>query len=121
MKQIVSIFLTVLVTFSTSAIAGSTKVQGKVSEVWLFSKNYSTYNVNDVGLANIYLEGSVIEPACGTGARRVVISTDHPLYQSVVSMALMAKQTGKTVEIWHLDTCTQRSSSWDFGLMRLLD
>jgi hypothetical protein len=114
-----------LILFCAPAVvsAAVTPVKGLVKDVWIFSKNYSTYNTNDIGLANIYVDSPELGPACGVeGApRRIAISTDHPLYQSVLSMVLTAKTTDKKVEIWHLDTCTLRSSSWDFGLIRFVD
>ena len=109
--------------FVSPAFSGTVTVSGAVTDIWMFSGSYTSYNPNDIGLANIYLDSADLEPACGVeGApRRIAISTDHPLYNSVVSLALMAKTTGKKVQIWHLETCTLRSSSWDFGLIRFAE
>lgn len=107
---------------SVSAFSEVTKVQGKVTNVWFFASNWSTYNAADVGLAAIYIDSEDLLPGCGEGgSERVVISTDHPLYDSVVSFALVAKTTGATVELWHLDTCSQRSNSWDFAVIRFIE
>ncbi|MBF6058938.1 hypothetical protein [Thiomicrorhabdus heinhorstiae] len=119
MKQL--LFLIVFGLLSFSVKAEVVKVQGYVTDIWLFSKNYTTYDANDVGLANIHIDSPQLQPACGSGARRIAISTDHPLYSSVMSMALTAKSTHKKIEMWHLGKCTLRSTSWDFGLVRFLE
>jgi len=108
------VILTLLLSFTAQAEV--IKASGKVKEVWLFSKNYTTYNPNDVGLALIYM--GTLTGACDTGYKRIAISTDHSLYQSVVSTALTAKTTGATITLWHLSTCNLRSSAWDFGLIK---
>lgn len=114
MKNVVFSILTALPLLVSAEVV---QVSGKVKEVWLFSENYQTYSPSNVGLAIIYMD--TLAGACGTNYRRVAISTDHPLYQSVVSTALTAKTTDASIEIWHLDTCTIRNNAWDFGLLKL--
>jgi len=100
-----------------------TKVQGKIADVYLFSDDWETYNTQDTGIAAIYMtpsSGWELLPGCGTGQRRILISTDHPLFNSVVSTVLTAKVTGQTVELWHLTKCTIRTNAWDFGVIRVL-
>lgn len=111
----VKIFTFSFMLFSLAANANVVQVSGKVKEIWLFSKNYGTYNINDVGVAMIYMDS--LQGACGTNNKRIAISTDHPLYQSVLSTALTAKTTDTTIRIWHLNTCSIRNSAWDFGLI----
>ena len=63
----------------------------------------------------IYIEG--IPKGCGLGEKRVAIGSNHPLFTTVVQMALSAKETNQTVEIWYLNTCSDRNGSWDFAAM----
>lgn len=115
-------FFIILIFFSSTVFADITQVRGEVTDIYLFTKNLAKYDVNDVGLAAIYINSPDLLPGCGSsGSKRVIISTDHPLYQSVISLALTAKTTGKKVEIWHLNTCTQRYNSWDFSLIRFVE
>lgn len=100
-----------------NASAATVNHTGKVTDIRVFSKNYSTYNVNDTGMAVIYVEG--LAGACGTAERRIAITTDHPLYHSVLSVALAAKMAQSDVEVVYIDSCTQRQSAWDFAVLRL--
>jgi len=97
--------------------ANTIRTTGYISKIRSFSNGASTYNTNDIGITNIYVDS--LAGACGSNEKRIVIGTDHPLYQSVVSMALMAKASNLEIEIWHLDTCTVRTNSWDFRLIEL--
>ena len=115
MRKVLIILLT-LISFEAFS-ANVIKATGQITKIRTFAKNYTTYNINDVGLTTIYVTS--LEGACGSNQSRVVISTDHPLYQTVISKALMAKASNLTVEIWHLDTCSQRGIAWDFGLLEL--
>ncbi len=90
---------------------------GKVTDIRVFSKNYGTYSVSDTGMAVVYVEG--LAGACGTNEGRIAITSDHPLYQSVLSIALAAKMSQSDVEVAYIDKCTQRPSAWDFAVLRL--
>lgn len=105
------------------AYAETVKVRGVVSDVMIFASDYQNYNTDDIGLANIYIDSPEMTSPCTSGASsgRIAISTDHPLYDSVVSLAFVSKTTGKRVEVWHTGTCTLRSSSWDFALIRFIE
>ena len=58
--------------------------------------------------------------ACTSGEKRIAISTDHPLYDSVLSMALSAKISNSKVKVMHLSTCSSRSNAWDFAAIEIL-
>ncbi len=111
------IFLLLLIISFEAYSANVLKATGQISKIRTFAKNYTTYDINDVGLTVIYVD--TLTGACDSDEKRVAISTDHPLYQSVVSKALMAKASNLEIEVWHLDTCTQRNNAWDFGLIDL--
>jgi len=86
----------ILMLFSSNVFAEIKQIKGEVTDIDLFAKTPSKYDVNDVGLAAIYINSPDLLPGCGnSGEKRVIISTDHPLYQSVISLALTAKTTGK--------------------------
>jgi hypothetical protein len=95
------------------------KVRGKITDIQMFNSNYTVYDPNGRGLVGFYM--SELSPACGGGIRRVVISSDHPLFNSVVSAALTAKAMNKEIALWHLDTCSLRGNSWDFALFQVLN
>lgn len=111
------------VVLTVSAQAETVKVKGQVMDVMIFASNYQSYSSSDVGLANIYIDSPEMKSPCESGATsgRIAISADHPLFDSVVSMAFIAKTTGKKVEMWHTGTCTLRSSSWDFALIKFAE
>ena len=97
--------------------ANTVQTTGYISKIRTFTSGTATYNTNDIGITNIYVDS--LAGACGSNEKRVAISTDHALYESVISMALMAKASNLEIEIWHLGTCTIRSNSWDFRLIEL--
>ena len=93
------------------------EVVGRVTKVVTFSAPYDTYAESNSGLTAIYVEG--LQEACGTGAMRVAIGVNRPVHDVALSLALTSYNTGKTVTIGYLDTCTVRSSAWDFAYMFL--
>lgn len=95
------------------ASAKSVTVSGYVKKLDLHTHNWQNYNVNDTGFASIYLDELPI--ACGTGLKRVVIHSTHPLFPTVISTLLAAKIANKKVHITYLDSCQTRSGAWDFG------
>ena len=108
-----------LITFSWFSFSANVlKTSGYISKTRTFAKNLTSYNVNDTGLFVIYMDS--LGGACGTHEKRVAISSDHPLYQTVVSTALAAKASKAKIELWHLDTCSQRYNAWDFALIDLI-
>lgn len=104
---------------SFSFAVGTTTITGKVTEVASFPMSYGSYNKNITGLLGIWVEG--IPSGCGDGNKRVVITHDHPLHDSAMSIALLAKATGKEVKIAYFDECTIRSDSWDFAYIWLVN
>lgn len=93
------------------------RVTGKVTRIVTFSKSYSTYSETSPGLTAIYVEG--LPAGCGSGSARVVIGVDHPVYQTAIALALTAYTTKQDVSLDYVDTCTQRSGSWDFAYITL--
>jgi len=96
------------------------KGEGKITKVRIFANNHAVYNIDSVGFAVIYVDS--LGDACeseGGKYGRVIISTDHALYQTVVAIALTAKASRSPVNIWHLDTCSLRNNAWDFSLLEL--
>lgn len=86
---------------------------GKITDIVSFPKSYGQYSESEKGLLGIYVEG--LPKACGSGNTRVVIGVDHPIYQSVLSMALYAKASGSQVKVQYFESCTLRSDSWDLA------
>jgi hypothetical protein len=101
--------------------AYSAAVTGYVTKINLHSDSWSTYNVSDKAMMSIYVEG--LPPGCNKvgGDSRVVITTDHPLYNSVYSLVLSAKVSGKKIRVEYLSTCTHRADGWDFGYISLVE
>ena len=111
-----------LVLAFVSSIACADHVTGHIEKLNLHSSNWSTYDVNDRAMVSIYVSG--LEPGCGstsTSTGRVIITTDHPLFNAVYSTLLAAKISGKKVRIDYLDTCTFRGDGWDFGYKSLTE
>ena len=100
-----------------SVDAFSAAYTGKVDKIILHADEWNVYNPNDTGILSLYLVG--MPKSCGSddGLGRVVITSDHPLFQSVISLALTAKISDKNLTVHYLDTCKTRSQAWDFGLV----
>jgi hypothetical protein len=109
---IVFVFLTTLQLVYASEVR---KVIGKIDQVAAHSASYERYETSSKGLVFIYIKG--IPKGCGFGEQRVAIGSDHPLFSTVVDMALSAKASKQTVELWYLNTCSARNGSWDFAAM----
>ncbi len=116
MKYVIT-FILISCIASLSFAASTVTVFGKVTEVASFPISYGSYNKNTTGLLGIWVEG--LPEGCGDGTKRVVITHDHPLHDSALSIALMAKATGKEVKIAYFEECTIREESWDFAYIRL--
>ena len=90
---------------------------GKVTKVVAFPYAYDNYNESQKGLLAIYVEG--LPKGCGGGQERIVIGVDHPIHDSVLSIALMAKASGTEVNIAYFNACTIRSESWDLAYLTI--
>jgi hypothetical protein len=107
-----------LVSFFVSQLVQAAQVKqvvGKITEIAAHSASYEQYRTTSKGLVFIYMEG--IPKGCGFGEERVAIGLEHPLFSTIVEMALSAKASGQTVELWYLNTCSAREGSWDFAAM----
>jgi hypothetical protein len=115
-KNLAILFLLILGVNTSSFAAEQSRVTGKVTRIVTHSSSYNPYSETSRGLTAIYVEG--LPKSCGNnGQARVAIGVDHPVHNTVVSMALTAHSTGKKVTLEYLDTCTVRSNSWDFAFM----
>ncbi len=92
---------------------------GQVTYIVAFPHSYGNYNENIQGLLGIYVEG--LPKGCSDGISRVVISKDHPLHDSALSIAMMAKASGTDVKVAYFNDCTLRSESWDFAYIYITD
>lgn len=86
---------------------------GKVLKISGHSNSYTTYGVEEKGILFLFLEG--LPNACVDGMQRIAITHDHPLYSTLLSVALIAKSTGEPMTIVYLDECNVRANAWDFG------
>lgn len=102
--------------FCCDALAAKTNSTGVVTKIRMFS-NPDKYDPSARGYAFIYLDQ--LPGACGSAEKRVAISTDHPLYPSVLSIAVVSKTTGSPIDLWYLDQCTLRGNAWDFSYIEL--
>ena len=116
-NQIFKIALCFFGFFGANVAAGT--ITAKIEKIELHGYNWGTYNPNDLGVLSLYIEGMPKSCNQNNGQNRVVILTDHPLYQSVYSMALAAKLANKNIFIHYLDTCNVRAGGWDFGYVSL--
>lgn len=111
------VFFVLLVMCSFVEAADVLTVKGKITNVATHADAYATYDVGRKGLFFIFMDE--LDKACGSagGFKRAVISEDHPLYNTVVSMALTAHTTQKNVSLSFLNECTIRGNSWDFAIL----
>ena len=118
MNRFIFLVIFLLVSLETNAAKVLTH-DGKVTQIVAFPHSYGSYSENAKGLLGIYVEGQ--PKGCGSGQNRVVISKNHPLHDSVLSMAMLAQTAGKQVRIAYFNECTIRSESWDFAYFYILD
>lgn len=113
MKKVLFVVLVIVV--SKGAFAGS--ITGAVTQVGTALDSWGTPDVNQKGVFTFNVGG--LPKACGSGYGRIVIPTDHPLYNTVVSMVLSAQAQKRSVIANYLNSCTYRSNSWDFGTLSI--
>ena len=112
------ILLLVVCFFGTTMFElAAASVEGLITKIDIHSDTWSQYNVNDKAYVSIYIDGMPKSCNQDNGARRVIISHDHPLFDSALSMALAAKRANKKLFVNYLTTCNVRSGAWDFGYM----
>lgn len=107
--------------FSFSTYAASASYTGKIEKLNLHGNNWGTYNPNDLGVLNITMKGMPISCGQEDGYNRVVITSDHVLFTSVLSIVMAAKLADRDITIHYLNSCNVRSGSWDFGFVELGD
>lgn len=116
-----NLLIVIMMFAATNAVSATKKwVDGKVTQVQFVPLSYvnnSTYNVTDgYGWGMIWIDN--LPDACNTTAsNRVAITSDHPLFQSVISAALTAKASNATVRMYYLEECTIKDNAWNFGQM----
>ena len=106
-----------LISLSLNYSAFAITVSGNVTKLRMFKSDYQTYLGGGVGILTFYVD--TLSGACGSNEKRIAISTDHPLYETVFSTVLAAKVSGTSITVNHLETCSQRGSTWDFGILDL--
>lgn len=102
-------------TLILSSASNAASHRGLVEKVDLHSNSWTQYNPNDKGMLSIYIQG--LPKACNDaeGLNRVIIESDHPLFDGVLSLALAAKLSDTPITINYLSTCNVRNGAWDFG------
>ena len=93
------------------------EAEGLIKKIQFTAKTYATYDTSAIGMAFVYLDE--LPPACGDNDanRRFVISTDHALYNSVVSSALAAKASGQSIRVRYIAECNIWGNAWDFSIL----
>lgn len=112
--------LLLLLCWTACASAAMKSVTGKVTQIQLMGRNYSSYNTEGDAIAFIYVDE--LPTACGhEGYHRVGITSEHPAFQVVLSAAMAAKISGQAVQVHYIDTCTVwNSNAWDFAILKLI-
>lgn len=102
------------------ASAAMKSVTGKVTQIQLMGRNYSSYSTTGDAVALIYMDE--LPEVCGhSGYRRVGITSSHPAFQVVISAAMAAKLSGQSIQMHYIDTCTGwNSNAWDFAILKLI-
>lgn len=102
--------------FCCEVFAAKANSTGVVTKIRMFSTP-DRYDPSARGLMFIYLDE--LPGACSSAEKRVAISTDHPLYSSVLSIAIVSKTTAAPIDLRYLDQCTLRGNAWDFPYVEL--
>lgn len=115
--HILKILFLFVITSNYASAAELKTHTGNVLEIVTFPQTYGAYNENAKVMFAIYIEG--LPKGCGSGFNRVIISKDHPLHDSVVTIAILARTTGKQIKVGYFNECTLRPESWDLGFIEL--
>ncbi|WP_444943376.1 hypothetical protein ACJJIK_16635 [Microbulbifer sp. ZKSA006] len=112
-------FTTILALSLSSNVLGADVLThtGKVTRVVAFPHSYGSYDETQKGRLAIYVEG--LPQGCGSELSRVVVGVDHPIHDSVLSLALMAIASQAEVKVAYFDQCTVRSDSWDLAYFNI--
>lgn len=92
-------------------------VQGKVLQILSHTKARNPYDVSSLGMVVLFID--TLPGACNTNNKRVAVGTDHPLFETVLSIALSAQAQSKTIELGYLESCIVHHNAWDFSYIRL--
>ncbi len=119
MKKISFVLMLIL---SNQAFSAQYTVSGKVTMVFA-STNPSDvgYSVANPGYLGMKVEGLPASTCGANGNAWVAIGINHPLYSSVLSLATAALISGNTVTLAYFNTCTVKSSAWDFSYLVVND
>lgn len=101
------------------SFAARIHITGDIDNIQINGQNFDPYS--PTGNAVLFIWMDELPIACGNsnGFKRMVITSDHPAYQSVLSIALTAQATQKPVTVSYIDECTQWSSAWDFATLKI--
>jgi hypothetical protein len=113
------ICLTIACMTDTGLAANENSATGAITEIQTHSASRNPYNTNSLGWTFIYMDELPISngAGCGTGQNRVIITSDHPLYNTVVALATAAKLSGGLVTLHYLEECTIVTNAWNFSIM----
>ena len=116
MKKII---LMMLCTFWVQSVsAASTKtITGKIKKVGTHLQAHYSTNLDQTGVFYFYMDD--LPAACNTTQKRLAITTNHPLYNTISAMVLTAKAQDASITAYYLDTCTYRSDAWDLTVLFL--
>jgi len=114
-------FLTMLVFLMSASNAGAVEfveATGKVTRMITSTDNYTTaYDVTDRGTFIFEVEN--LPNGCTGNPGRVIITSDHKLYSTVVAMIVSAKSMDKNVYVLALKPCSNNPSAFDFGSLAI--
>lgn len=110
-------FIAILLTFSSiNVLAGTMGQTGSaIGGITIIPENRSNMTLEDAvkGRSIAILDLPSVPKSCNTNYNRVAIRSDHPMYDSVLAVALTAKSTGKQVHAAYFHTCSVYGNAFD--------
>ncbi|MEW6996022.1 hypothetical protein AADZ84_17455 [Colwelliaceae bacterium MEBiC 14330] len=117
MRKFLYLFL-ILIPFEVFAVTEK-HVAGNLTQILTHTNSRNPYDATKLGVVFLYVGN--LPGACESNSKRVAISSEHPLFDTVTSIALSAQAQKKTVLIGYLETCTLNSKAWDFSYIRMYE
>lgn len=94
------------IVFVTFAYAARITVVGDIEKIQVNGETFIPYSASGNAIAFIYMD-ELPAPCDGNAAlKRVAITSNHPAYDTVISLALAAYATKTQVSLSYLDSCT---------------
>lgn len=121
MKSYIAVFLVLILCTGNAYSASLRNVTGKIHKVQILGINYQAYSTSGEAIVFIHMNSLPISCGNSNGFRRVAITSNHPAYNAVLSAALSAKASEKSVMIHYLEECTLwNANAWDFSMITVL-